>query len=215
MKSLLLKEIKLATHPTNIIFLSLSFMMIIPNYQYYVLFFYTTLGIFFMCLQGRENHDIEYSLTLPVRKAQIVTARIGYAVILEIAQIFLAIPFAILRNGMFPSVNEVGMDANIALFGLSLLMLGLFNLLFFILYYRNPAKPGKAYFIASAVVMVYILAAESMTHVVPFFRDTLDTPDPQYLVAKLGVLALGAATFALLTVAAAHVSRRRFVALDL
>jgi hypothetical protein len=215
MKSLLLKEYRLATHPTNIIFFLLSCMIIIPNYPYYVIFFYTTLGIFFLCLQGRENRDIEYSLTLPVRKTQIVSARIGYAVILEMAQLLLTIPFAVLRNGMLPADNEVGMDANIALFGLSLLMLGLFNLFFFTQYYRNPAKVGKAYVLASAFELFYILVAESLTHVDGFFRNILDTPDPQYLNIKLGVLALGMATFVLLTLLAVRVSKKRFEALDL
>lgn len=42
----------------------------------YRVVFYTTLGIFFMCLSSRENHDLEYSLNLPVRKRDLVGARI-------------------------------------------------------------------------------------------------------------------------------------------
>ena len=57
MKNLVYKEFCLAAHPTNYIFLSFAFMLLIPNYPYLVSFFYTTLGIFFMCLSSRENHD--------------------------------------------------------------------------------------------------------------------------------------------------------------
>ena len=68
LSKLLYKEFKLALHPAAVLFLLLSSMMLIPNYPMYVLFFYNTLGIFFICLSGRENHDFAYSLSLPIRK---------------------------------------------------------------------------------------------------------------------------------------------------
>lgn len=215
MTKLLMKEFRLAMHPTNLIFLSLSAMLIIPNYPYYVTFFYTTLGLFFLCLNGRENHDLEYSITLPVRKQEIVKGRIGFAVLVELAQLLLAIPFAILRNRISPAGNEVGMDANIAFFGFSLLMLGLFNLQFFTAYYKNPDKVGKAYVISSTFVFLYIAVAEGLTHIAPFFHNQLDTPDPQFLYAKLVVLAIGVISFILLSWISYLVSAKRFVALDL
>lgn len=168
-----------------------------------------------MCLNGRENHDIEYSLQLPVRKAQLVYARILYSTILEVLQFVIAIPFAILRTKLIPAGNDVGMDANIALFGLSLLMMGLFNALFFPRYYRDPSKIGGAFVVASAAVFLYISVAETLTHTAPFFRNQLDTPDPAFLSAKLAVLAVGIVAFTALTFWAAHRSAQRFVQLDL
>ena len=50
MKALLQKELRLAMHPAALLFLALSALLIIPNYPYYVTFFYTTLGIFFYLL---------------------------------------------------------------------------------------------------------------------------------------------------------------------
>ena len=215
MKNLLNKEIRLAMHPTNLIFLTLSALVIIPNYPYYVTFFYTALGLFFLCLNGRENHDIEYSMTLPVRKRQLVKARIGFAVILEMLQFLLVIPLAMLKPVMSPEGNAVGMDANLAFFGLSLLMMGLFNYQFFTAYYKQPAKVGKAFVVSSTVMFVYITVAETLAHVLPFFRDQLDTPDPQFLGAKLAVLAIGLLAFALLTLLGYRVSAERFEKLDL
>lgn len=215
MKNLLQKELRLALHPTNIIFLSLSAMLLIPNYPYLITFFYTALGLFFLCLNGRENHDIEYSLTLPVRKREIVAARIAFAVAIEVLQLLLAAGFALLHNRLMPAANAVGMDANVAFFGFALLLLGLYNLLFFAQYYANPAKVGKAFVVASTVVMVYILAVETLTHVVPFFRDVLDTPDPQHMLPKLVVLGVGTVAYAVFTLLALRVSAARFEALDL
>jgi len=215
MKALIMKEFRLATHPTNFIFLSLSAMLMIPGYPYGIAFFYTVLGIFFICITGRENHDIEYSLMLPIAKSGIVKARIGYAVIIETVQLLLAVPFALIRRNISPVYNEVGMDANLALFGLMFLMFGIFNWVFFTGYYRNPAKVGRPFVLAGTLIMLYIAAEETLTHVMPFFRDVLDTPDPQHLLAKLLTLATGMIAFALLSLSAVRLSVKRFEKLDL
>ncbi|MCH3972478.1 MAG: ABC-2 transporter permease [Oscillospiraceae bacterium] len=214
MRNLLRKEWKLAMHPTAILFLVLSFLLLIPNYPYYVTFFYTCLGIFFICLSGRENQDLLYTMLLPVRKRDIVRSRILTAVTLELLQAVIAVPAAILRNRM-PMNNEVGMDANIALFAFSFILMGLFNLFFFTRYYRTPDKIGRHFALASGVVFVYITAAETLTHIVPFFRDELDTKDPQFLPQKLLVLLIGIVAYALLTFAACRKSERSFEKLDL
>ena len=46
MKALQSKEWRLAMSPVPLLFLALSGLVLIPNYPYYVTFFYTTLGIF-------------------------------------------------------------------------------------------------------------------------------------------------------------------------
>ncbi|MDD3410010.1 MAG: ABC-2 transporter permease [Eubacteriales bacterium] len=215
MKNLLWKELRLAIHPTTFVFWGLSAMLLIPSYPYYVVFFYTALGLFFVCLTGRENHDIEYSLTLPIRKRDVVRARIVFAVCIEAVQMLIAIPFALLRSHMPDPRNLAGMDANIALFGIALILLGLFNHSFFTRYYRAPEKAGKAFAISSIWTFVYILLAEASVQVFPFFKIRLDTPDPLFLMEKLWTLGIGLAAFALLTWHACRKAERSFEALDL
>ena len=41
MKNLMRKELVLAMHPASVLFLLLSAMLLIPNYPYYVICFYT------------------------------------------------------------------------------------------------------------------------------------------------------------------------------
>lgn len=215
MKKLLIKDFRLAIHPTVILFWLLSAMLLIPNYPYYVVLFYSSLSLFFVCLSGRENRDIEFSLALPVRKGDLVRARICFAVIVQTIQLIAAIPFAILRQALPLPGNQAGMDANIAFFGFALLLLGLFNLHFFTSYYRAPGKVGKTFARSSVLVFAAILILETLTHAVPFIRDRLDTPDPQFLAEKLTVLAVGAVLYALLTLAACRASVRRFEKLDM
>lgn len=215
MKELLYKEARLSAHPTAYLFLALSAMLLIPNYPYYLIFFYTALGLFFVCLGGRENRDIEYSLSLPVARDRIVGARMVFAALIELAQTALAVPFMALRGKLAMPVNEAGMDANIALLGLSLIMMGLFNWVFFRRYYRAPDKVGAAFAWGAAAMGVYITAAETCAHALPFVRDQLDTPDPAFLGEKLVVLAIGLTLFALLTLLAYRQASKRFAALDL
>lgn len=215
MSVLLKKELRLALHPTNYIFLALSAMLLIPNYPYYVAFFYTTLGVFFMCLTGRENNDIDFTLQLPVRRRDLVRARIGMAALLEIAQLAAAIPFAVLNRRVSPFGNMVGMEANTALFGSVLVMLGLFNLTFFPLYYAKPSRVGVPFLLGSLAEAAYMVLAEFATHGVPYVRRYLDTPDPAYMGAKLMLLLIGMVLFAGMTGLASYWSERHFEKIDL
>ena len=181
MKNLLYKELRLAMHPTCIIFLSLSAMLLIPNYPYYVTFFYTTLGVFFTCLTARENHDIFYTVSLPIQKRDMVKARICLVVLVELAQVIVSVPFAMIRQTYPLPGNAVGMDANIAFYGFSLLMMAIFNYVFFVNYYRNPEKVGKYFGIASTIEFIVMGIFLTCDHVVPFCRDILDTKDPKNL----------------------------------
>ena len=215
MKNLLKKEFALAMHPTAPIFLMLSAMLLIPNYPYYVVFFYTGLAVFFTCLTGRENHDIDYTVQLPVAKRDVVRARFAFVLILEGVQMVIAVPFAMLSQSLPVSGNEVGMDANLSLFAFSLVLLGLFNLIFFSIYYKNVRQVGKAFVVSSSVVFLYIIVLETLTHMVPFLRDQMDTPDPQYLPQKLLVFAAGLLIFSLLTLTSYRRAVKCFEAQDL
>ena len=199
MLKLLQKELRLCMHPTAPIFLLLSAMLLIPNYPYYVAFFYTGLAVFFTCLTGREQHDVAYTLSLPVRKRDAVRARFLFTVLLQLAQLLLAVPFLVLRGALGLPENAVGMEANLALLGLALVQYGVFNVVFFGVYYKNVDRVGAAFVWSCAAVFLYMLVAEACAHVVPFVREVLDTPDPLYLAPKLAVLGGGAAAYALLT----------------
>lgn len=215
MNKLLYKEIRLVTHPTSIIFLGLSAMMLIPNYPYYVTFFYTTLGIFFTCLSGRENHDIFYTMTLPICKKDIVKARFIYAIFIEMFQVLTAIPFALIRRTYSLPGNEVGIEANIAFFGFSLIMLGIFNFVFFTKYYKNPDKVGISFGLGSAALWIYIIIAEILIHAIPFMRNYIDTKDPEYLSIKIIILLVGILAYFILTFIAYKKSIKSFNHLDL
>ena len=215
MTRLLAKELRLALHPTNIIFLALSLLLLIPNYPYLITFFYTSLGIFFLCQNGRENKDIYYSLLLPLRKRDIVQARVLLIVLIELAQVLIAIPAALIRNALPLGSNMVGIDANLAFFGFAFIMMGLFNLVFITRYYHDVNKIGGPFVISCVVMFLFIIIIETACHVIPYFRMVFDTPDPLYLAPKLAVLLAGSVIFLLLTLLAYRRSAASFERLDL
>ena len=132
MKNLLYKEFRLAIHPSVYIFFALAALLLVPSYPYYVSFFYLTLGIFLTFKTNRAENDIFYSALLPVRKGDVVRARVLTVALLELANILIAIPFAVISAKINPAGgNNAGIEPNVAFFGLSFLLYGVFNLLFF------------------------------------------------------------------------------------
>jgi len=197
MKDLLYKEFKLATHPTTFIFLAFSIMLLIPAYPYYIIFFYTTLSLFFVFLTGRENKDIFYTVTLPIRKRDAVKARCLMVAILELVQIVISVPFAIISVAVNPRGNLAGIDANVAFFGLVFIMFGLFNIIFIPMFYKTAYKAGTAFLFGSAAMALYILVAESLVWFPSPLKDYLDTTAPGTAAKQLPVLVAGFAVWVL------------------
>ena len=146
MKNLLYKEFRLAIHPSVYVFFLLSALLLVPSYPYYVSFFYLTLGLFLTFKTNRAENDIFYSALLPVRKGDVVRARVLAAALLELANILIAVPFAVLSVRINPvGGNNAGIEPNVAFFGLSMLMYGGFNLIFFPVFYKTGRSEGKAF----------------------------------------------------------------------
>lgn len=215
MSRLLKKEFLLSMHPITLLMLALAAMVMIPNYPYTVMFFYMTLAVFFTCMMGRENHDVIYTMTLPVAKSDIVKARICFAVILELLQMLLLVPFSLLRQSVNPMGNEAGMDANIVLFAEGFLLFGIFNLMFFYSYYKNVDKVGISFVKATVVFFILVVVDAIATHAIPFVRDCLDTPDPEYMGYKLIALGVGAIWYLVMTMWVCHISIKNFEKQDL
>ena len=215
MKKLLKKELTLCLHPAAVMMLFLSALVLAPNYPYAVSFFYLTLGLFFICLEGRENHDVIYTLTLPVAKRDAVTARFALTVLLELVLLALVFGFIQLRRRILPDPNAAGMDANLALLGEGFLFFGLYHLVFFPGYYRDVNKVGVSFVKGCVFSAVFVAADIVLCYTLPLMREVLDTPDPQNFGAKLGFLAVSVAVYAAGTLLALRISQRRLEAQDI
>ncbi len=217
MMKLLKKEFRLCMHPAALIMLGLSALVLIPNYPYAVSYFYMTLGLYFICLDGRENHDAGYTLSLPVSRKEAVRGRMLFACCLEGAQLLLCGLMVLVNRKIYgpDMVNQAGMDANLAVVGQGLIVFGLYNVIFFPSWYRDVNKVGGAFLKASAAVFLYIALGVVATYALPFVRDQMDNANPDCRNARLIYTACALAFYLVATAMAEKLSVKRFEKLDL
>ncbi len=204
------KELRLCLHPAALMMLGLTTLILIPNYPYSVSFFYVMLGLFFVSQGARENHDVTFTLTLPVEKRAVVDGRFLLSAALELASLVLAGVMIALHRLLTDVPNGAGMDANLALLGEGLALYGVFNLLFFPAHFRDVSRIGVPFLVSSLVVFLLITADVILSYALPFWRDVLDTPDPRHVGTKLLFDAACLVFYFLTTVLALRVSRERF-----
>lgn len=156
---LLNKEIKLGNNIQTIIWLICCFgMYFIPNYPSYIGPFYITISIMLTFALNQSSHDILYTVLLPVKKIDVVKARFLYCGMLELFALLSAVIAALVKTSLHFPVNKAGISLNVAYFGLQMIVLAVFNLIFLGNVYKNPLKPGLRFFIAAvAYFIVYAL----------------------------------------------------------
>lgn len=218
MRSLLKKEFLLSLHPTQVIFPLFALFVFIPNYPYEVMFFFSGLAVFFVCLQSRENGDLAFSCTLPAEKGKIALARILFCLIFEGITLCSAALFTAVKELCFTpeaQLNMAGCDANFAFLGYGIALLGLFNAVFFPLYFKNPQRVGVPFVAAGIAQFAAIALLIVLRFTVPLFGEALSTPDPAFMAEKGAAFAAGTLLGWLLTLFACLYGRKKFLGTDL
>ncbi len=216
MNALIKKEFSLCLHPTAFVFLGFAALVFVPNYPYEVIFFFSGLSVYFTSLSARENGDLAFTCSLPVKKREVPLARIAVAVIFQCVLLALSAVCIAVKQATFPEellVNLAGNSANLAFCGFGALVLGAFNLTFFPLHYRDPGKVGVPFVISSAVQFVLIGLLILIRHLP--FSVPLTSPDWENCGIKLAVLLGGLCLYGMMTALAALLSAKRFEKVDL
>lgn len=212
MNKLLRKEFSLCFHASVGIYMVFAFFVLIPNYPYEIIFFFSAMSAFFICLKARETGDLEYTLILPVKRSSVPIARILFCVILQCIFVLIAGVSVAIKELVFPAeflINEAGNSANIALIGWGFIFLGIFNTVFFPLHYRKPDKVGVPFLIAALVLGAVIAVLMTLNFALPAF-EAMNAPDPENIGMKLGVLLGGMAFYAGSTAVTAWLSSKIF-----
>ena len=215
---LLKKEFSLCLHATCILFLLFSAFVFIPNYPYEVMYFFSGLSVFFVSLSARENGDIAFSCTMPVRKKEVALARILFCAVFQVALLLLTGVTVAIKEAFFPApaqINFAGSTANLALLGHGGVLLGLFNLIFFPWHFKNPVKVGVPFLVGAIAQFLLIAILIVLRFVCPVYSDMLVTPDPQNMGVKAIFFCAGIIFYAGATALAAYLSMRRFEKTDL
>ena len=87
---------------------------------------------------------------------------------IEAMQVLVCIPFLLLRASYGEVKNAVGIEANVAFLGFSLVLLGLFNRIFFPMHYKNAYDLGKPFVVSSAALALGMVILEVLQHVLPY-----------------------------------------------
>lgn len=219
MKSLLGKEIRLVVHPSTYALVILGALMLIPSWMYGAIFIYGILVAFFNGMNAREMRDLEYSFSLPASSCDMVRARIFVMAAIEILMLAILIAFTALRvplgiNGIDASQTSVGCAANLYLAGFGFVLFGIFNAVFYPLYYRDPTKVGIPFLIACVPVTVVICMIEALPYLPVSGFATFGIPGFHDVSAQLIFLVCGIALFVLCTFFSIRLAAKRFSTYD-
>lgn len=144
---------RLSMHPICYIFIALfPLMILIPSYPLGIGFIYvlTCYPILFLgANKGQQSNDLLYSTLLPVRKKDIVMARIITVIIMQVA--FIAImsalyPLArminanIIASSKHPEENTIpglGLNSYVLVLAFAIIGYAIADIIFFPIYYKN------------------------------------------------------------------------------
>lgn len=218
-KHLLKKEIYLCLSPINYIFLSFASMMCVPNYPRYIPFFYITLNIFFVFNNAQINNDILYSQILPIAKKDIVKARCLLVIFVEILEFAISIPFAIIGAKVVAMPNAAGINANFAFYGMAMIPLTLWHIIFFSAFYKKAERPGIPYLLASIVFFAAYIVLDTIILLgrnfqVPLIMK-LDSFDVKNFPLQIPILFAGILIYILGWIFTYKISAKRFEKVDL
>ena len=151
MKALLYKEFKLAMHPICYVFICVfPLMILIPSYPIAIGFIYilSCYPILFLgANKGQQSNDLLFSTLLPVRKKDIVLARIFTVAIMQFAYILLLTALHPLASFLHNMIEEssgepvvtpgLTLNGYVSILGIVLIGFSIADLIFFSIYYKN------------------------------------------------------------------------------
>lgn len=181
MKALLYKELCLAMHPICYVFIAIfPLMILIPAYPIGIGFIYilTCYPILFLgANKGQQSNDLLYSVLLPVRKKDIVLARIITVILIQVTYILLmtalyplarVINEAIIQNAEDPEkyfIPGLGLNSFVLLLAFGIIGYAVADLIFFPIYY----KKGKSIVMSTLFTIIgFVLYIGIFTIVLPY-----------------------------------------------
>ena len=200
MRKLLYKEMKLSANPLSYWFIAFSAMTMLPRYPILVGSFFICLGIFHTYQQIREYDDITYTVMLPVKKQNVVTAKYLFVLFIEFTAFILCILLTIIRMKVLgnaaPYVTNQLMNANAAYLGYVMIVFATFNSIFLAGFFKTAYKIGKPFIIFCAVGFIIITVAEMLHHIPAL--GSLNKPS-NLSIPQVAIFAIGIIVFMLCT----------------
>lgn len=192
MKNLIYKELRLVISPQTLMFVALSALLLVPSWPYWVALMYCLFSFLITFGVARANKDLEFTAMLPISRKHVVMSKHITVVLVELAQMIFAIPFAIIGSLVLNRTgNLAGVDANITLFGMVFIGYAVYNLIFLPWYFKTGYKTGLAAGIGMIGYGVVMGVCEGLIQGIPTLKYYLDGTDIATLGYQSIVLAIG------------------------
>ena len=200
MRKLLYKEMRLSANPLSYWFITFSAMTMIPRYPILVGSFFICLGIFYTYQQVREYDDITYTVMLPVRKKDVVSAKYLFVLFIELIAFVLCALLTIIRmkflGNAAPYVTNQLMNANATYLGYLLAVFASFNGIFLAGFFKTAYKIGKPFILFCVAGSIIIFMGEVLHHIPGL--ESLNDP-ANLSILQVAILAIGITVFMLCT----------------
>ena len=217
MSKLLKKELRLAASPLSYWFLAFALMAMIPGYPILVGGFFVCLGLFQSYQNAREQNDVIYTALLPVRKSDIVRAKVAFTALIECIAWGLSAVLTLVRmtalNTASVYTQNAMMNANLVYLGWLAVLFGLFNVIFVRGYFKTAYKLGKPFLLFGVFSFLVIAAAEILHHLPGL--TWLNTTGFDHFGGQLACLLGGILLYLVLTGLTLSLSFRSMERLDL
>ena len=216
MKKLFYKEMKLSANPLSYWFIAFSATTMIPQYPILVGSYFICLGIFHTYQRIRECDDITYTVMLPVKKQDIVTAKYLFVLFIEFMALTLCTLLTVVRMKVLGNVppyaaNQL-MNANAAYLGYVMLIFAAFNSIFLAGFFKTAYKIGKPFILFCTAGFIIITLGEVLHHI-PGLKSLNDPSDLN--IPQMVILAVGVTLFMLCTWASYQKAVKDFEKIDL
>ncbi|CAM4258677.1 putative ABC-type exoprotein transport system permease subunit [Paenibacillus endophyticus] len=212
MYNLLIKELKLGISP---FFYVLPFLtgalMLIPAWLYFLV----TLYFCFITMPNlfggyKSQNDLMFTSMLPVKKSDMVKAKISFIVILELLHIVTAVIYGLISIRLYPNMTYYFFAPSFGFWGLSFVMLAIFNIIFIPMYYKTAYKYGAASIASITAAILFAVGAEWLGIQNSFVNDLFKGAGAESLPIQITLLLSGIAVFAICTIIAYYIANKRF-----
>lgn len=180
MKNLLYKEFCLAMHPICYVFTFLfPFMILIPNYPLFIgtLYIIPIFSVLFLgANKGKQSNDLFYSALLPIRKRDIVFARMGSVMMMELTTLILMAALLPLKLLIMQAINVPSpftTQGIVSSFAFALIGYLFVNMVFFFMFYKSGRSIIAPTLISTFGYVIYIMV---FTAVLPAVNPANNLP---------------------------------------
>lgn len=217
MRNIMLKEMKLSASPLSYLFIIFGFMFFVPGYPVLCGAFFVTLGIFQGFQYAREANDIKFSILLPISKKEIVKGKYLFVCFIEGCSLILMLIIALIRMTILSDAavyrTNAMMNANLFALGGSLVVFGLFNVVFLKGFFKTANNLGKPFVIYIIVVFLIIGVFEALHHIPGL--EIVNAFGFDQIEFQLVMLLASLAVFMIMTGLSYRASCRNFELIDL